>query len=133
MNKLIVAIHFNIPADDVEGITEVVEKLQQHFQNIERVDLLNQNDYRAGVDGYRGDPYLRIWDALSETQQQIIRATQSTYGTTVGTWEEPRMREAEELVESGYLSRGQMHNRSRYYYITTKGRLLLQAARKVKA
>lgn len=51
MDKLIVAIHFNVSCDDIEKITEIIDKLSEEFDNIINVDLLTEDDYHADIHG----------------------------------------------------------------------------------
>lgn len=70
----------------------------------------------------------RIYNALSDEQRQILKASSHRLGTTVGTWEEHRMRGAMELVDKGYIRRGEISGRSLYFHISIDGRALLNSA-----
>lgn len=48
-DKLIVAIHFDIEATDIDAITDIIDKLRKHFDRINRVDILNGEDYHADI------------------------------------------------------------------------------------
>jgi hypothetical protein len=66
---------------------------------------------------------------LSKLQAQILRASCGEYGTSVGTWEETKFRQACQLVDEGLLTKEiePVGGRNWFFFITIKGRSWLNA------
>ena len=74
------------------------------------------------------------WIDLTDEQQQLMRMAFPGEAFTLGTWEERRVRAAEELIRAGLLTGGGLHERSdrnRIYWITLAGRVFVRAAREM--
>lgn len=64
---------------------------------------------------------------LSQLQWGILTDAQSDYGTSIGTWEETKLRQACDLEEDGLLKKQFDHitGRNYYFFISIKGRRAL--------
>ncbi len=66
---------------------------------------------------------------LSNLQWQILEYAQSDYGTSIGTWEETKYRQACELVDAKLLNKvfDQINGRTYFFHISIKGRRALKS------
>lgn len=68
---------------------------------------------------------------LSKLQWDILMAARSEYGTSVGTWEETKLRQAFQLTDEGLLKKefNSMHGRSWTFYVSIEGQKVLKTKR----
>lgn len=64
---------------------------------------------------------------MSKFQYQVLKAATGEYGTSVGTWEETKFRQACQMVDEGLLTKEiePIDGRSYFFFITVKGRSVL--------
>ena len=73
----------------------------------------------------------QVWNALTNFQKHLLFNSQNKYGASVGGWEPEGLREADELIELGLISKSEGDSRSsirhNVYHTKIKGKQLLIA------
>lgn len=69
----------------------------------------------------------RLLYPLTEIQWHILKSAERMYGTSIGTWEEQRMKLAQEMVDQGLMNKELelFTGRSYLYHVTLEGRRAL--------
>jgi hypothetical protein len=90
---------------------------------------LEQEIHQYHLQLERLDEHQQTWNALSDVQKRILRASRGEYGTSIHSSQEAEMRAARAMMDAGLLTSENnwraADGRHWFFYITIKGQRVL--------